>query len=263
MWVLLIFILGLVAGSFLGAFTYRLPRGIGITSGRSFCPKCKKKIAWSDNIPVLSYFLLSGKCRRCNRKISLRYPLTELGTAVVFVLVYCLFERGELGKLGGLGVLNFLTLPYFLFVASILIAVFVTDFEHRIIPDELVFVTFGLVLVILVLFAPNMFYINVLSGLVVSLFLLILHLVTLGRGMGLGDVKLALLGGTFLGWQLTIVWQFLSFLTGAVVGIFLILIGKAKLGKQIAFGPFLVVSFFITLLGGSVLLEIFFPFLIK
>src|SRR5260221_14472708 len=113
-------ILGLVIGSFLSAFTYRFPRDISTAKGRSKCPRCGSLISWYDNIPLFSFILLSGKCRNCQKPISIRYPIIELTTAVVFVVV-------------GFNILN-------LVLACILISIFVIDFEHQIIPDELIFI---------------------------------------------------------------------------------------------------------------------------
>ena len=113
----------------------------------------------------------------------------------------------------------------------------------------------------IILFAPDKFYEYMLSGFIASLFLLLLNLFTLGRGMGLGDVKLALFGGVFFGWPLTLVWLVLSFIIGATIGIALIIFGKARFGKHIAFGPFLVISFFITLFMGDKLAVLLLPFL--
>jgi len=222
-------------------------------SGRSFCDRCKKKISWFDNIPLFSYLLLRGKCRSCGQKISLRYPAIELSTGVTFLLVTCFLNKctpsGALclwqGRLGPIA------LPYLLFVASTLIAIFIIDLEHQLIPDGLVYSLFILTLFFLVLFPSPQFYKHLLISFGASTFLLLIHQATRGRGMGLGDTKLALFGGLFLGWPATLTWLFLSFLTGAGVGVALIVAKRAQWGKPIAFGPFLVISFFITLIWGS------------
>ena len=241
-------ILGLIIGSFISAFTYRNPREISISDGRSRCPKCKREIAWYDNIPLLSYILLGGKCRNCGKKISLRYPAIEAGTAGVFLVV-----ASQLGGEGGIGRLGFM-----LVVASILIAIFVIDLEHMIIPDSLVFILLGITFFYYILTSSYSPYTALLTGFLTSLLFLFLHLVTLGRGMGLGDVKLVIPLGMILGWPLAFVWLFLSFILGAVVGIILILSKKSSFGKHIAFGPFLVVGFFVALLWGERLLG-FYP----
>jgi leader peptidase (prepilin peptidase)/N-methyltransferase len=243
-----ILVLGYVIGSFLGALTYRLPRGISIKKGRSFCPNCKAKISWYDNIPVLSYLVLGGRCRSCKAKISLRYLLIEISTAVIFVGIY--LQGGSLYVQGA----SLVVLPYLLAITSLLIIIFVIDLEHKIIPDEAVFWGLGMTILALFISSSGGLYLHLFSGFCAALFLLAVHLLTKGRGMGLGDVKFSLWGGLFFGWPLTIIWLLISFVIGAVVGLVLILIGKAHLGKEIPFGPFLAISFFITLVWGNVFL---------
>lgn len=243
-------ILGAIAGSFIGALTYRLPRKVSIAKGRSICDFCRKKISWYDNIPVLSYVLLDGKCRNCHKKISLRYPAIELATAIGFIGIGYFSST-----LKGQSLQGWWALPYLLTVFSILVAIFVIDLEHQLIPDNLVFfllvITYSL---LLITSAPDL-YVRVASGFAAALFLLFIHLITRGRGMGLGDVKFALLGGTILGFPNTLVFLFLSFLTGAGVGIILILIKRARFGKPIPFGPYLVFGVTAALLFGDYLLK--------
>ena len=249
---LVIFVFGLIIGSFLAAFTYRYPLGISISRGRSKCPKCKKNIEWYDNIPLLSFLLLKGKCRNCKKKISFRYPLIELSSGILF---YSTFQYPLSGDLD-----NIAQLVLYLILTSALIAVFVIDFEHQIIPDELVFFLIFLSLTHTV-FQPSLeLFKHILSGFGAASFLLFLNVVTFGRGMGLGDVKLALFSGFFLGLPGTIVWMFLSFVIGGAVGVILLTLGKAKLGKPIPFGPFLVASFFVTWFWGDILAQILMPY---
>ncbi|MBU0570043.1 prepilin peptidase, partial [Patescibacteria group bacterium] len=233
--------------------------------------------------PLLSFILLKRRCRHCKKKISIRYPLIEFSTALVFVLIFYFLNNcaasnaaNQVGPSVGISCLTnvtfkgltlqgensiFFTPPYFLLIASVLIAIFVIDFEHQIIPDELVFLLFSLTTTALILFFPDKLYQSLLTGFLAATSLLILHLATRGRGMGLGDVKLALFGGLFLGWPLTYTWVFLSFIIGAFVGIILLLAKKAKMGKPIPFGPFLVASFFITLFWGGKIALLIMPFI--
>src|SRR3989344_992659 len=165
-----IFFIGLCLGSFLTAFSYRLARGENFWTDRSRCPKCKNIIAWYDNIPLLSYMLLQGKCRNCGYKISLRYPLIELSTAMIFLFVFT-FKGLPLQ-----GVYSTLNLVYLLFISIFLIAIFIIDFEYQIIPDELVFILLSLA------FFANLddgqIFSHILAGFSVSLFLLLLNFVT-------------------------------------------------------------------------------------
>lgn len=238
-------VFGLVVGSFLGAYTFRYPRGISVLKGRSTCPKCKKSLTWYDNIPILSFLLLKGRCRSCRKSISLRYPLIELTTALGFVGIWFLY----LGPV------------YFVFLAlifALLVAIFVIDLEQKIVPDELVFAGFGLTVFYRLSVSPSTLFTSLAAGFGAALFLLLIHLATRGRGMGLGDVKLAVFAGTLLGWPMTPVWLFTAFLTGAVVGTILVLAKKVSFGKQIAFGPFLVMSLIIVFFWGEKLINLFF-----
>jgi prepilin signal peptidase PulO-like enzyme (type II secretory pathway) len=236
-------IVGLAVGSFLTAFTYRFPKKISTLSGRSFCPSCKKQIAWYDNIPTLSFLVLGGRCRNCRKRISWRYPLIELSTGLAFV---------------GMGYFTWpwdLTLAFRLFIVSLLIFILIVDWETKIIPDEAVFLGFLVVVAHSLFVIPSSLFLNLAAGFLAADSLLFIHLITRGCGMGLGDVKFALLGGTLIGLKLVVVWLFLAFLTGAALGVILIVAGRAKLKSAIAFGPFLVISLPITFLFGEKLIS--------
>ncbi len=245
---------GLVFGSFVSALSYRTVRGISIFIGRSFCDSCKKKINWKDNIPVFSFYFLKGRSSCCKKLISIRYPLIEFATALVFVITGARFltENTVNTPIYDLKqMLGVFSLPVLLFVGVFLLAAFVTDLEYKIIPDTFVFVPYSIVLLLLVIFNPDYTYTNVFASFASASFFLLIHLFTKGKGMGLGDVKLALLPPLILGWPYTLIWLFFSFIIGAVVGVFLIAIGKAKFGKHIPFGPFLIFAYFLVLLWGE------------
>jgi prepilin signal peptidase PulO-like enzyme (type II secretory pathway) len=234
--------LGLMVGSFLAAFSFRLPKNISVARGRSFCPHCKKQIAWYDNIPLLSFLILLGRCRNCKKNISLRYPLIELATGLGFFFISLNYYP------------NVFLMIFNLLIYSLLVLIFVIDLEHQIIPDSLIF--FGILVFTLYLIISNQphFFQPIFAGLLAALFLMILHLITRGRGMGLGDVKFAVLGGMITGLNLMPVWLFASFLTGGLAGIILILAGKAGLKTKVAFGPFLVIGLLLTLIWGEKLM---------
>lgn len=220
---LLLILLGLVIGSFVSAVTYRIPRDLGFVKGRSFCDSCKKELRWSDNIPLISFLCFAGKSRCCQKKISIRYPLIEIASAI--------------------GIIFLSPIHYVLFVLAL--CIFVIDLEHQIIPDELSW----LLLLYALCFMPyglvHTPYINLFAGFFLSLLLLILYLVTGGRGMGLGDVKLAIPLGLLLGLEKGLVWLMLSFILGGIVAGYLLVLKKANLKTKIAFGPFLIVAFWI------------------
>ncbi len=238
--IFLVLSIGLIIGSFIAALTWRMPRNVSIAKGRSFCPQCRKKINWYDNIPVISFFLLGGRCRNCKLKISPRYPAIELSTAIVYgILLY---------KFG----ISF-EFVYYAFLSTLLIAIFVIDLEHMLIPDKLVFLGILASLCYLTLFNFPLLFLYLTAGFVAAVFFLFVTFVTAGKGMGLGDAKLAILIGSIVGPYIALYTFTLSFVVGAVIGIFLVVIGKAKLKKPIPFGPFMILGLFISLLLTNVI----------
>lgn len=241
---LFLFVLGLAIGSFLNVLIYRLPLGLSIR-GRSFCPRCKKKIRWFDNVPLLSFAFLRGRCRWCHSPISPQYPLVELITAVLFVGIW---EIGEMREIWGLG--------YYLFIISSLIAILFIDLRHKIIPDIIVFPAILVSIFSVSIFStifnvqPSIFN-SFLSAFGSSAFFLALFLITRGRGMGFGDVKLAFLMGLFLGFPKIVVALYVAFLTGAFVSLILIVRRKVGLKSAIPFGPFLVIGTLVALFWGE------------
>lgn len=254
-----LFIAGLVFGSFLAALTWRMMHGVSIANGRSVCDFCKKPIEWIDNIPLISYLMLKGKCRHCHKKISPRYPIIEGSTALTFVAVYALYGPIATNFQWASSLLIFGIL-FFLFVAFISIAIFVTDIEEMVIPDVFVFVLFFVSFLTILFSSDGLMWERLLVSFLSSSFFLILNLLTKGRGMGLGDVKLALPFGLILGFPLSVVWIFLSFIVGSLVGIFLLLTGKATKRTKIPFGPFMIISFWMCVLWGPILVQYLTPF---
>jgi len=251
--VLLIFFLGLVFGSFVGVLTWRLPRGKQFLLGRSICPHCKHQIAWFDNIPLVSFLALKGRCRHCRARISRRYPAVELALGVLFVLLYLRLLSCPSPETVCL-ISSTYALPGILFLFFVLLlnlSIFVIDLERRIIPDELVFAGLATLTVLLVLGPQHAFYLRLFAAFLAALLLLALNIATKGKGMGLGDVKYALFGGLFFGWPLSLVWLLTAFLTGALAAIILILTDKAGMKDKIAFGPFLAISFVIVMFFGE------------
>lgn len=225
----LLFLLGLAVGSFLNVLIYRLPKNLAIT-GRSFCPRCKRTIAWLDNMPLLSFALRKGKCRYCHSPISWHYPLVELTTGTLFVLTFLsLSHQG-----------NLLSSIYYLFIVSALIVVFFTDLRDGVIADKVIFPAIAIAFLLSTINSQLSTLNYLLSALGASSFLYLLHLVTKGRGMGFGDVKLAFLMGLILGFPHIVAALYIAFLTGAAVSLIMVLIGKKTFGQTIAFGPFLV-----------------------
>ena len=238
MFYLLIFILGLSVGSFLNVVICRLETKETIVSGRSYCPKCKAVLKWYDLIPVLSFLLQRRRCRYCNMKISWQYPMVEISTGVIFLLIF------NFSAYSG-PVLNwqFFNLVYYFIIVSFLIIIFVYDLKHYIIPDRIIYpaiIIAGIFNFQFLIFNQfSIFNFSILSALGASSFFLSLVLVSKGKWMGLGDVKLAFLMGLILGWPNILLALFLSFFSGAVIGVGLIIFGKKGFKSQIPFGPFL------------------------
>lgn len=246
----IIFIFGLIIGSFLNVCIYRIPRDESIVAPPSHCPDCGTRLKPFDLIPLLSYLINRGKCRYCGLKISPRYFLVELLTGIVSVALVVKY---------GLTV-DFVA---FLFLTYILIVVFFIDLDHQIIPNELVIVGLiaGAILFVYNLFLPFQIYSdnswwNPLLGLVVgSGFLLGVSLIGLAiyKGddvMGMGDVKIFAPIGLFLGWRMTLLALFMSVVLGGMSSLMLILLGKANRKSMIPFGPFIVGAAFITIMWG-------------
>ena len=244
-------ILGLIFGSFITSLTYQVARADFSWAKlwrRSKCPKCMHALSWQDNIPLISYIVLGGKCRKCKKRISLRYPLIEIITVSIFLSLHIgsagmiplpMWDRGDL------------TLPYLLFLTVGLLSIAIVDFEHQIIPDKILFPLITIHLSLITIFSPSpTLFINFLWAAAAAVFFLFLCFVTRGRGMGLGDVKLAFLIGLIAGGY-TWLAIFIAFIVGSVIGIFLVIARQAHFGKPIPFGPFLVAGTFITLLWGE------------
>jgi len=235
---LVIFLFGLVVGSFLNCIIYRLQTGEGFLTGRSFCPYCKHELSWQDLIPIFSFLILRGKCRYCSQKISLQYPLVELATGLLFVSFF---------------IFHF---SFFIFIiACFLIIIFVYDLKYYIIPDKVIYPAIAIALIFNFQFLISkqflIFNHSILNALGAALFFSLIVLVSRGKWMGVGDIKLAALMGLFLGFPDILVALFLAFFIGGIIGIGLIISGKRTLKSEVPFGPFLVLGTFIALFWGS------------
>ena len=241
--------MGACLGSFANVCIYRLPKTKQIISGRSFCPKCKKKINWYDNLPIISFLFLCGKCRKCKKVIPLRYLIVELITGISFLLIYLNFE-------------NLYTITFLSILSLILIMIFFIDLENFIIPDSLNFIIMGLAL--LKNFLPNfdtslIHEINqsIIGGMVgyLSIWLIIYLYKTFKKidGMGFGDAKLMAGIGLLFGWQSI---PFILFVASILGLIFVVpsLIKKQKtMRTEIPFGPFIIVACLIYFAQGDLL----------
>jgi len=226
----LAFIFGTIVGSFLNVCICRMPKDESIVSPPSHCPYCDYQIRWYDNIPLVSYLLLRGKCRGCGSRISLQYPLVELLNGLLTLALFLRFGP----------TLTFITL--FLFCSSLVVITFI-DIEHQIIPDEISLP--GIVLgFIFSFFLPWQTWLNSLLGILLGGGSLLLvaygyQWLTGKEGMGGGDIKLLAMMGAFLGWKSIPFIIFASSLVGSVVGVTMMLIQKKDSKLAIPFGPYL------------------------
>lgn len=249
-----VFLFGLSVGSFLNVVIYRMPRDLSVIYPPSTCPSCKNRIKWYDNIPVVSYIYLGGKCRFCGSKISLKYPLVELLTGISAVAVYLKFGFE----------LEFLF--YFYFVASMVALSFI-DVEFKIIPDQInfggLFVGFLLAVVNSVKSQNIQPVIDAMLGAVVSagfLYLIAyLYLKYRGvEGLGMGDVKLMGFIGAYTGWFGGLFTIFFGSFVATIVGIGIIKLLKKDYRYEIPFGPFLAAGGLIYLFFGEYIKQFYF-----
>ena len=219
-----------MVGSFLNVCIYRLPKEESIIWPGSHCPHCKKPINFYDNIPLISYLVLRGKCRYCKNSISFQYPLIEGITALCSLFLVMRFGPS----------LSYLI--YFAFVAA-LIVITVIDLYHQIIPDVISLPGIGVGL-LASLILPPITFLNSLIGILLgggSLFLVatLYQWLFKKEGMGGGDVKLLAMIGAFLGWKAVILTIFLSSLIGSITGIMMMILKGKNFKYAIPFGPFL------------------------
>lgn len=242
MFAIISIILGSLVGSFLNVCISRLPKEESIIWPGSHCPYCKKPIRFYDNIPLVSYVLLMGKCRNCKKPISIQYPLIEGITALSSLFLFMKFGPS----------LSYLF--YFAFVAA-LIVITVIDLYHQIIPDVISLPGIGVGL-IASLILPQITFLNSLFGVLLgggSLFLVATCYEWLFKreGMGGGDVKLLAMIGAFLGWKAVILTILLSSLIGSITGILIMVVKGKDFKYAIPFGPFLSLGAAISLFYGQ------------
>lgn len=226
-------IYGLIVGSFLNVLIYRVPAGRTIL-GRSHCPNCDYQIKWFDNIPVFSWLILGAKCRNCRAAISARYPLVEAFTALTWTLAALTLNTTIL-------------LPLYLIAIAVSITLAMIDYDTMRLPDPLV-ITLTALIVLLVAgetFMAGDFDValkSLISALALGGFYFLIWLVTLGRGMGFGDVKLAPSLGALMGlfgYPSVLIGAFVAWMIGGAVVIVGWAMGRVKRGKHVPFGPFL------------------------
>lgn len=248
----LIFALGLIVGSFLNVCIYRIPLELSIVWPGSACPKCQRPIRAIENVPILSYLALRGKCRGCGQRISLIYPAVELLNGLMYLAVLYRFGLGW-------------HLPVYLALMSSLIVITFIDLEHQIIPDRFTLGGLPIALIAAALVLPDPFlrsqilgWKQALGGAALGFGLFFAIAVLSGGGMGGGDIKLMALVGALAGWKGVLLTTFIGSLVGSVVGGFLIAFKGGGRKTKVPFGPFLALGLLATLFFGQEILRWYF-----
>lgn len=253
-------VLGLLVGSFLNVVVYRVPLGMSVIAPPSSCPHCESSIRAYDNIPVLSWLLLQGRCRDCREPISIRYPLVELSCGVLFACVALWFvSRGGVGiDRWTLQLSAVLALAAFLYLAAISVSVSLIDLATHRIPNRIVLPAYavsGILIALSALLAGDLSaLLRAGAGVAVLWMLYFLLALAYPGGMGLGDVKLAGLLGLYLGylgWGALLVGGFAAFVAGGVFSITLLIAGKTTRKSGIPFGPWMFVGTWIGIVAGN------------
>lgn len=243
---IVLIISGLIIGSFLNVVIFRLPLKLSVATPSSYCPSCKSKVKFYDNIPLLSYVILRGRCRSCRNKISVRYPIVEALTAFLFALSYYFFG------------LSYYLLLSIIMISGLIVVSFI-DIEKGIIPNIVVFPLTAVGLLINILLTPKQWWIIVSFAFGAFLFMLLINLIY-PKGMGMGDVKLSLMAGSFLTEKI-IPGLLIGFLTGSIFGLLMIILKKKKLKQTMPFGPFISLGCVISLFFGEKIIKWYIGFI--
>lgn len=248
--IIIAFLYGLIFGSFINAWAWRLAHGEKITSGRSACPVCHHQIRAYDNIPVVSWLVLRGRCRDCGAPISWRYPVGEALTAVLFAAV------------AAYDGLSWVLIPHLLFV-SVMILVSEVDLEKRIIPDVIILPAALIGLPLMIAFGDGPWWEWPVAGLGAAAVLFVIseayYRIRHVEGLGFGDVKMALCMGIYLG-AAVIPALFIGFVSGALVGVTVMALRKADAKTALPFGPFLAAGAIIALFVGQAIIDAYLGF---
>jgi leader peptidase (prepilin peptidase) / N-methyltransferase len=236
---------GAVIGSFLNVCIYRVPLGKSVVWPSSACPHCARELAWYENIPVVSYLLLRGRCRSCRASIGMVYPFVEAITAAMFALAWWYYGPGPL-------------LVSRLIFGCALIVLFAIDLEHHLLPNVITLP--GIVIGFLFSLITEPGWAASLIGIVVGGGVLwtvaeVYYRVRHEEGLGMGDVKMLAMVGAFLGWKLTLLTLMVGSLTGTVIGLSLIVAGKGSMKYALPFGCFLAVGAAISAVVGPQVLD--------
>ena len=260
-----IFLLGLVVGSFINVLIYRLPRNLGFVWEGSRCTKCRHLLSWLDLFPVFSFLFLKGKCRYCQKKISFRYPLVEFLAGASFFVLFLLNKP--------FGAYDWAIFAIWAGIIALLLVLVFIDFEHFVIPDRIL-IALGLMAVASAviqgviqgssldgsLYGGSLWH-NILTGVVSALFFFIIYLVSRGKAIGLGDVKLTFVLGFLFGFPGVLIVIYGALAAGTLWGIILILFFGARLKTKIPFGTVLGAVSIIFILLNKILIPVLLPYI--
>lgn len=253
----ILFVFGLILGSFVNAWVWRTRKNISIAKGRSMCPHCKHELASQDLIPLFSYISLRGKCRYCHKAISSQYPSVEFSTGVLFAVLYLVLNPSSVYEL-----IQFVIL---LITSVLLVAAFVYDAKYMELPEKYMLPAVALGVVSLGMKAYQNGWNSLISQLiglaVVVLIYTALWFFSKGKWLGAGDIRIAAVMGLFLAPTQLIVGLFAAYLVGAVYGVYVLRKAKNKKGVKVPFGPFLIIGFYVGLLWGQQIADWYLSFL--
>ena len=259
------FILGAAIGSFLSVVIHRLPKKEkGILKGRSHCPQCRQKLKVRDLIPILSYLTLYGRCRYCGKRIPIIYPLLEITTALAFFFAFHVSHILSFSATANLHEFNLLQLPYLILLFiyfGILIFTFFYDILYLEVADRVLVP--GIILALTATILPQTPHVvdALLGALIGFSFFGLQILISKGKWLGGGDLRIALFMGLILGWKMLILGLILSYFVGSIISIIVIITKKGGLKTRIPFAPFLVIGTVLALFYGQTILNWYLNFL--
>lgn len=242
-WMVVFFLFGITFGSFFNVVGLRVPRKVSFVQGNSHCPACQHRLTWHELIPVLSFCWQRGKCRHCQARIAILYPIMELLTGLLFSYSY--IQLGFTTEL--------MTAVLFM---SMLVIISVTDMAYMTIPDKILLFFFPIFILLRIISPLDPWY-DALIGAVAGYLLIALIILISNGGMGAGDMKLFFVIGIVLGWKDVLLTFFVAALLGAVIGMFLKLLQKVKAKQPIPFGPYIAVAAVVTYFYGEKLLLLY------
>ena len=232
-----VFLYGIVIGSFLNVVIYRVPLGISVAKGRSYCPNCDTKLKNYDLVPIFSYLFLRGKCRKCGSKISLRYPMIELVTGLLALFIfYSVGFSLQAGLIFG--------------VTAIMLAIAMIDLDTMTIPNGLLLALIPFIAALFFLQPEISLFARIIGFFALSLPMFLLNFLV-EDSFGGGDIKLMALAGFMLGWQHALIAFFIALLLGGGFATYLLLTKQKEKGSHIPFGPYLCIGIFFALLFGE------------